>query len=180
MKVYGDTFKYQEGLPTNMRLWSLHPMYLDKSGFLGCWREALLARAVLAGQTKGYKNHSQLVRFKSSPEPWGGINMYLYGLWDESRARGYHFDSTKFSCENWERIPVTIGQVEYERQHLIAKIRDRIKRKISEPEELTYGLIEGPLAVHPLFYVVEGGIEGWEKIKTLLESRPRKPRRAKE
>jgi hypothetical protein len=40
-----------------MRLWSLHPKYLDSKGLVALWREALLAKAVLNEKTKGYKNH---------------------------------------------------------------------------------------------------------------------------
>jgi hypothetical protein len=47
-----------------MRLWSLHPKYLDRAGLLAVWREGLLAQQVLMGNTKGYKNHPQLNRFK--------------------------------------------------------------------------------------------------------------------
>jgi hypothetical protein len=43
-----------------MRLWSLHPQYLDPAGLVAVWREGLLARAVFAGQTTGYKHHPQL------------------------------------------------------------------------------------------------------------------------
>lgn len=43
-----------------MRLWSLHPQYLDAKGLVALWREGLLAQAVLAGQTRGYKRHPQL------------------------------------------------------------------------------------------------------------------------
>ena len=49
-----------------MRLWSLHPKYLDIKGLVACWREGLLARKVLLDQTKGYKNHPQLIRFNRS------------------------------------------------------------------------------------------------------------------
>ena len=38
-----------------MRLWSLHPRYFDSKGLTAAWREALLARAVLTGQTRGYR-----------------------------------------------------------------------------------------------------------------------------
>ncbi len=38
-----------------MRLWSLHPRYLDAKGLVALWREALLARAVLRGATRGYR-----------------------------------------------------------------------------------------------------------------------------
>ncbi|MFP3165813.1 MAG: pyrimidine dimer DNA glycosylase/endonuclease V, partial [Nitrososphaeria archaeon] len=34
-----------------MRLWSLHPSFLDKQGILGVWREGLLAQKVLIGKT---------------------------------------------------------------------------------------------------------------------------------
>jgi hypothetical protein len=43
-----------------MRLWSLHPQYLDPQGLVALWREALLAQAVLRGKTRGYKHHPQL------------------------------------------------------------------------------------------------------------------------
>ena len=43
-----------------MRLWSIHPRYLDSMGLVALWREALLAQAVLRGETKGYKFHPQL------------------------------------------------------------------------------------------------------------------------
>jgi len=46
-----------------MRIWSLHPKYLDTKGLVALWRDALLARHVLQGKTTGYKNHPQLNRF---------------------------------------------------------------------------------------------------------------------
>jgi hypothetical protein len=47
-----------------MRIWSIHPKYLDIKGLVALWREALLAKHVLEGRTKGYRNHPQLDRFK--------------------------------------------------------------------------------------------------------------------
>ena len=35
-----------------MRLWTLHPRYLDAQGLTALWRESLLARAVLRGETR--------------------------------------------------------------------------------------------------------------------------------
>ena len=40
-----------------MKLWSIHPKYLDAKGLVALWREALLAQKVLDGKTEGYKNH---------------------------------------------------------------------------------------------------------------------------
>lgn len=35
-----------------MRLWTLHPKYLDTKGLVALWREALLAQKVLQGKQK--------------------------------------------------------------------------------------------------------------------------------
>lgn len=63
-----------------MRLWSLSPHYLDQKGLVALWREGLLAKAVLEEKTKGYKNHPQLDRFKSSQMPLEEINEYWMPL----------------------------------------------------------------------------------------------------
>lgn len=56
-----------------MRLWSVHPKYLDTRGLTACWREGLLARKVLLGQTKGYRNHPQLIRFRNTQNPVAAV-----------------------------------------------------------------------------------------------------------
>ena len=78
-----------------MRLWSLSPKYLDRQGLLAVWRESLLAKKVLAGKTKGYRNHSQLIRFRNSKKALEYIDAYLLGLYLESIDRAYNFDKTK-------------------------------------------------------------------------------------
>ncbi|WP_245747334.1 pyrimidine dimer DNA glycosylase/endonuclease V [Frateuria terrea] len=47
-----------------MHLWTPHPKHLDRQGLLALWREGLLARAVLRGQTRGYRQHPPLERFR--------------------------------------------------------------------------------------------------------------------
>lgn len=49
-----------------MRIWSVHPRYLDRQGLTAGWREGLLAQKVLTGTTKGYRNHPQLRRFRAA------------------------------------------------------------------------------------------------------------------
>ena len=49
-----------------MRIWSVHPQYLDRQGLTAGWREGLLAQKVLTGTTKGYRNHPQLRRFRAA------------------------------------------------------------------------------------------------------------------
>jgi len=70
-----------------MRIWSLHPKYLDTKGLVALWRETLLAQHVLEGKTKGYKNHPQLDRFKRSKKPIEVINQYLAGVYAEALTR---------------------------------------------------------------------------------------------
>ena len=78
-----------------MRLWSVHPRYLDPQGLVALWREALLARAVLLGVTKGYRHHPQLLRLRSHAFPRYAINSYLSAVHAEASSRGYAFDRTK-------------------------------------------------------------------------------------
>ena len=78
-----------------VRLWTFHPKYLDARGLVALWREGLLARAVLKRQTKGYRHHPQLARFRAHPSPIAAINAYLRMVLVEAEARGYAFDRTK-------------------------------------------------------------------------------------
>lgn len=144
-----------------MRLWSIHPQYLDRQGLLALWREALLAKRVLEGQTKGYKNHPQLNRFKAAERPLDCINLYLSSVYEEAEKRGYRFNKGKI---NWdfkpEKLFVTSGQIEYEKLHLIRKLQVRDKVRYAELSAAT------DLLPHPLFEIKKGKIEDWEKVNT--------------
>lgn len=145
-----------------MRLWSLHPKYLDTKGLLGLWREALLAKAVLENRTFGYKNHPQLIRFRRHPYPVAAINLYLWYVYAEANVRGYRFDIKKLDVPKHpvDTIPVTIGQLLYEWRHLLNKL------KLRDPIRF-HRLINLPLPEpHPIMVVVSGEIEEWERLKT--------------
>ena len=95
-----------------MRLWSLHPSYLDSKGIVALWREGLLARAVLRGVTKGYRNHSQLERFRAHAAPLSAINNYLRAIASEATARGYRFDRSRIGpVRDRGPLTVTTGQL---------------------------------------------------------------------
>src|SRR5690349_14781927 len=105
-----------------MRLWTLHPRYLDPKGLVAAWREALLAQKVLCGATKGYHNHPQLLRFRATVDPGSAISTFLHGLAAEATRRGYKFNATKIAKPNNRRkIPETRGQLVYEWKHLKRK-----------------------------------------------------------
>jgi hypothetical protein len=142
-----------------MRIWSLHPKYLDAKGLVALWRETLLAKNVLEGKTKGYKNHPQLIRFRNSDNPLQVINQYLSAVYKESLIREYHFDQDKFNIDfHPQTLTVTQEQIEYEMQHLLKKLKTRNLQKY-------YDLInQKVIESHPLFKVIEGEIEEWEMI----------------
>ena len=142
-----------------MRLWSLHPKYLDSKGIVALWREGLLARAVLKGETKGYRNHPQLERFKNQKNPIASIDTYLLHVYRDSILRCYSFNRNKIGTDFTEsRIKVTSGQIEYELQHLRSKLKIRDPAKYSEIKEL-----KEP-DTNPVFIVVDGDVEKWEAI----------------
>lgn len=143
-----------------MRLWSLHPKYLDSKGLVAVWREGLLARAVLEGKTKGYKNHPQLIRFKNQKEPLHFLDTYLNYIYLEAADRGYNFNQDKIGTEIIEeQITVTQGQMLYELKHLLKKLK---YRDIDQYQQLKQ--IDLPLP-NPIFKVIPGDIEPWEELK---------------
>ncbi len=145
-----------------MRLWSLHPRYLDARGLVSLWREALLARAVLEGGTKGYTHHPQLLRFRAARNPLDAIDAYLLGVFEESTVRGYHFDRGKFRSPREEvRLPVTCGQVRFEWEHLMGKLARRDTRRFQELTRRPVHPLE--ISLHPVFFIVEGDVASWER-----------------
>lgn len=144
-----------------MRLWSIHPRYLDAKGLVACWRESLLAQKVLLGETKGYKKHPQLVRFREQEDPIQAIGLYLEYIYIEAKARGYNFDHSKIiKIETGEQLRVTTGQLEYEWAHLRAKLRQRDPDRLKQLKTL----VAKDIIPHPLFQVVDGPVEEWEVV----------------
>lgn len=175
-----------------MRIWSLHPCLLDRRALVACWRETLLAQKVLRGLTRGYTNHPQLIRFRAHPQPLEAVAAYLSGLADEADARGYSFnraligagenstgknssgknDTDKNGADKAEDpyasvalIPVPLGQLEYELAFLRHKVAGRDPEWEHRLSERLTARGELAACAHPLFEVVPGAIEPWEKTK---------------
>ena len=141
-----------------MRLWSLHPKYLDRKGLVALWREGLLAQAVLKGVTRGYRNHPQLQRFRAQPSPVFAITTYLHAVHVEAAERGYRFDAGRIAPGGTAPlIAVPQGQIEFEWRHLVAKLEARApawRAALGAPH---------PPAPHPLFRAIPGEIADWER-----------------
>jgi hypothetical protein len=143
-----------------MRLWSVHPRYLDRQGLTACWREALLAQAVIERTSGGYSNHPQLQRFRATDDPLGAVGAYLRGVAAEADARGYRFAKDKIlRVGDVGHIPLTRGQLDYEWKYLLEKLALR-----SPDLHKVFTGIEIP-DPHPLFAVVDGDIASWERPK---------------
>ncbi len=145
-----------------MRLWSIHPRYLDRIGLIALWREGLLAQKVLAGQTRGYRNHPQLTRFKNYEDPILSIGTYLYRVYLEGKMRNYQFNPNKilkYDSSLRQIIPIRSGQIIYEFKLLMHKLGRRDRDKLREIMKLE------KIDLNPIFYEVDGGIEEWEKVK---------------
>jgi len=142
-----------------MRLWSIHPKYLDPKGLVALWREALLAQKVLAGQTRGYTHHPQLIRFKENPHPEKIIALYLNAVCDEADQRGYQFDRKKINSRPriGTQLTVTRGQIQFENDHLFRKLENRhpeFYEKLSKVKRIQ---------PHPLFRIIPGERAFWER-----------------
>jgi hypothetical protein len=143
-----------------VRLWSLHPEYLDARGLVALWREALLARKVLRGQTIGYRHHTQLVRFSAQPDPIAAIECYLQGILEEATRRVYRFDAGKVKAGlRCLTMQATEGQLDFELKHLLKKLETR------NPSAYKSVRVVKTARPHPIFTIVPGGRAPWEKAR---------------
>jgi hypothetical protein len=143
-----------------MRIWSVHPKYLDTKGLVALWRETLLAKNVLENKTRGYRNHPQLTRFLNSENPVNSINCYLLGVYKESLTRNFHFNKNKIgTIADDIKLSVTTGQILFEKAHLLSKLKERDPKRF-----IKFSQVEIP-DLHPVFYQIEGSLENWEKIQ---------------
>jgi hypothetical protein len=133
------------------------------------WREALLAQKVLRGETRGYRHHPQLVRFRETAAPLAAIATYLAYVQEEATRRGYNFRREKIFPERTDfPIPVAMGQLQYEWRHLLDKLHHRDPSRFQEQKKI---VVPDP---HPLFILVEGDMAAWERPVTRVREKKRK------
>jgi hypothetical protein len=142
-----------------MRLWTLHPQYLNARGLVALWSETLLAQKVLRGATRGYKHLPQLFRFAKTDNPPAALAAYLKAVQAEAMQRDYKFDASKIGRQRFRgKLNETRGQLLYEWRHLKRKLKGRDPKRL---RDLVSVKIPAP---HPLFRIVSGEIRHWEKI----------------
>jgi len=132
-----------------MRLWSIHPKYLDTKGLVALWRESLLAQKVLQGKTKGYRHHPQLDRFKQTDDPIATIGTYLHHVYLESKERNYNFQFSKIEMiKETPKMRISEDLLVSEFRHLLSKLQSRDTERYKQ-----YLTIE-EIVPHPSFEVL--------------------------
>ncbi|MBN2202875.1 MAG: hypothetical protein JW700_01680 [Candidatus Aenigmarchaeota archaeon] len=124
-----------------MRLWTLHPKYLDCKGLVALWRESLLARKVLEGKTVGYRHHPQLDRFRTHKNPPVAVNTYLLYVFMESQKRCYKFNNKKIKNKHTRKRIFVDEKIIFDEMDVLKtklKVRDHkrydILMKVKRPE----------------------------------------------
>lgn len=139
-----------------MRLYLVHPSYLDAKGLIGLWRESLLAQKVLFrlrnGESKvGYANHPSLLKFKSLPEDqWvDSIGSYLFHVLYESRVRNYNFDKSRILSDSEldQKIKISESELDQEVNVLKSKLSNRDHSLYLKVKDLNVHSIK----LHPIF-----------------------------
>ena len=150
-----------------MRLWSVHPRYFDRQALIACWREGLLAQAVILEPGRGYSRHPQLERFRAAADPLTAVCSYLSAVADEADDRGYRFarERIRQPLAQAPQLPVTAGQLAFEWVHLLAKLQQRNPDLWRRWQEV------GVPDPHPSFRVAPGPIATWERRATTPEYR---------
>lgn len=140
-----------------MRLWTVHPKYLDAKGLVALWREALLAQKVLRRKTKGYRHHPQIIRFQTHAKPIAAVAAFLKAVHDEATRRGYAFDGSKIArVTEVIVLEETDGQLQYEWTHLCGKLKQRAPKVLASHKD-----VSSP-EPHPIFRLVRGKVREWE------------------
>jgi Pyrimidine dimer DNA glycosylase len=151
----------------------MHPRYFDRQALTACWREGLLAQAVIAEPGRGYSRHPQLRRFQQTENPRAAIGDYLGAIVDEADARGYHFARGKIRTVGAQaRLTVNDAQLAYEWTHLLTKLQLRSPTVWERWDSIAFP------EPHPSFIVIDGPIADWEKVDARPTTKSRSLRNA--
>jgi hypothetical protein len=156
-----------------MRLWTIHPKYLDAKGLVALWREALLAQRVLQGLDARLPASPQLSRFLATRQPAAALAGYLAVVHQEASRRGYSFDAGKIGRDRFrDRIVEMKDQLLYEWEHLQRKLAARNPARLRDGRPVA--------APEPqLFRIVRGKVRAWQKVRVGNATKSKLHRRAR-
>lgn len=156
-----------------MRLWTIHPKYLDGKRLTSQWKEGIQMMHIWKeigenpepAKRLGYVSHPQVRRLSNLLVADSGLislllHQHLTAVHEESVQRSYSFnkkliDDLAPDCKNAPKVYVTMGQVAYEFALMATKNNEWSQKVAIDPYMLC----------NPIFQVVSGSIESWEKTK---------------
>jgi hypothetical protein len=144
-----------------IKLWSIHPMYLYDKALMGLWRSSLIARDIIEGRATGYRIRPPLYRFINHPDPVKAINTYIYYIWLEAKDRGYKFVDDRelrweyIDFEGKVKVPITDGQLAFEVWNYLWKV------VVKKPTWLPIYRYVECFEPNPVFKVYPGPPDPW-------------------
>jgi hypothetical protein len=117
-----------------MRVWTIHPKYLDDKGLGGVWMDALLVQKLVhGGECGNYRKHPQCQRWLKGPMERYLLSIYLIEVWLEAKMRGFDYkhekitmvDAPNSASNQPSRMLVDAEEVKVEKDLLVTKLRDR-------------------------------------------------------
>lgn len=162
-----------------MRVWSIHPAYLDTKGLVASWKEGIQGLNALRNPRKPngkwamFAHHPQLIRFKRFENPELCLSEYLHFIADEADRRNYNFNRNLILPrldENPYQIWITCGQLIYEWDFLSHKVTCRTGfweygKPTINGKSTVETIASWSCVVHPMVVLIPGDIECWEKVK---------------
>ena len=148
-----------------MRVWTIHPRYLDRKELRLSWSSGLKALKVLS-QPKIYNRfQSGLSVFRTQSEPLFALTSYLLEIAKEGKRRGMDMDVSnlpKLPKDFRLKIPVSVQRVRSDRQLLIKHLARIGKKHVEKFESMRASL------THPLFFLHTDDKPGaWELISKI-------------
>lgn len=135
-----------------MRIWTLHPKYLDRPGLLAAWREAWLAWSVLDRPTAGYGKHPELARWRQAITPRASLAAHMRATREEMLCRGWRPKDFPDVGQPMTYLPVSEETVYTERMILLTKLFRR-----NDIERYTLLADSALPDLNPVFQVAEPG-----------------------
>jgi len=110
-----------------VRLWTIHPRYLDDEALREAWRDGLnLRRALKIGSKAAEPCPDAAPWIAESRQPVRALDLYLHAIHGEARRRGRSFDASKLGpVDTKTKIPIPSSWVSADWRDLRAIVAKR-------------------------------------------------------
>lgn len=147
-----------------MRLWSIHPKYLDNRSLMVFWNDAILAKSSILGKIDFHSPHFQ--RFKYIDNKEHVLNVYMKEIFLEGSKRNLNFDKNQIEdifllpLLTSDLIDLTYGQLKFEFELLVDKFKSTNNNEALE--FLMNSYIKDDQIESLVFHLTDGPMESWD------------------